>query len=295
MVEICVEEFESNKDLSKPDIIRKIESRVGSERKAFMAQSQEEGKKELEVSRVPFKPDIIKRIESTMASEGRRAFIVRRPDEAKMEPEVSKEPSKPNVSPQPDITEEDENMEASNRGKVSIDLGKEIESIAEPSKPDINKRMQSMETSESRKVFIVHGNDEEKKEAVAEFLTNMELEPVILHEQPNHAETLIEKFEHDSDVAFAIIILTGDDYGYPKGKPEESKPRPRQNVVFELGFLLGRLPGLRVCALHEDGLELPSEYQGAVFIPYDAGGVWKLLIARAMKTANIEIDLNRAI
>jgi len=319
MVEICIEEFESNRDLSKPDVIRKIESRVVSERKALMAQSQEEGKKELEVSGVPFKPDIIKRIESRMVSEGRRPFMVRRPDEAKMRPEVSKRmeaaagsesgkvypvpeddegKTRPEVSlepPKPGITEEIENTEASNTGKVSIDLGKEIELIAERSKPDINKRMESMEISESRKVFIVHGNDEEKKEAVAEFLTKMELEPVILHEQPNHAETLIEKFEQDSDVVFAIIILTGDDYGYPKGKPEESKPRPRQNVVFELGFLLGRLQGQCVCALYEEGLELPLDYQGAIFIPYDAGGIWKLLIGWAMKTANVEIDLNRAI
>jgi predicted nucleotide-binding protein len=107
--------------------------------------------------------------------------------------------------------------------------------------------------------------------------------------------TLIEKFEHYADVGFAIIILTGDDYGYPKGKPEESKPRPRQNVVFELGFLMGRFERHCVCALHEEDLELPSEYQGAVFIPYDAGGLWKLLMARTMKMANVPIDLNKAV
>jgi predicted nucleotide-binding protein len=289
MMEICIEEFELNKDSSKPDIIRKIESRVVSERQAFMAQSQEEGKKELELSKEPFKPDIIQRIENRMASEGRKAFIVRRPDEAKKEPEVSKEP------PKPGITEEIENTEASNTGKVSIDLGKEIELIAEPSKPDMNKRMESMETSESRKVFIVHGNDEEKKEAVAKFLTKMELEPVILHEQPGYALTLIDKFEHYADVVFAIIILTGDDYGYARGKPEESMPRPSQNVVFELGFLIGRLPEQCVCTLYEEGLEMPFDYKGAVFIPHDAGGIWKLLIARAMKTANLDLDLNRVV
>jgi predicted nucleotide-binding protein len=152
-----------------------------------------------------------------------------------------------------------------------------------------------MEKSESRRVFVVHGQEEEKKEAVAKFLGKLDLEPVILHEQPSHGVTLIEKFENYSDVVFAVIVLTGDDYGYPKGKPEESKPRPRQNVVFELGFLMGRFAGKRVYALHEEGLELPSDYQGLVFIPYDAAGIWKLLIARAMKTANIEIDLNKAV
>jgi predicted nucleotide-binding protein len=144
-------------------------------------------------------------------------------------------------------------------------------------------------------VFIVHGNDEEKKEAVATLLTQMELEPVILHEQPGHAMALIEKFEHYEDVVFAIIILTGDDYGYAQGKPEESKPRPKQDVVFDLGFLIGRFQGQHVCVLYEEGLEMPSDYEGAVFIPYDDGGIWKLLIARAMKAADLDIDLNKAV
>ena len=333
MLEICIEEFGLKNDSSKPDIIEKIKSRVASERKAFMAESQEEGKKDLGLGKEAFKPDIIKSVESGMASDGRKTLIVHGTGEAKKEPEFSQEPSESDRSkgievagaaedggistaqgddegtkqpeasqepPEPDITIGIENEEASDGGKVSIVPGteegkKEIAPIAEAIKPDLNKRMESMKTSESRKVFIVHGNDEEKKEAVATLLAKMELEPVILHEQPGHAVNLIEKFEHYGDVVFAIIILTGDDYGYAKGKPEESKPRPRQNVVFELGFLIGRFPGQHVCALHEEGLEMPSDYKGAVFIPHDAGGIWKLLIARAMKTANLDVDLNQAI
>lgn len=191
-------------------------------------------------------------------------------------------------------------METSASGKSPIapvqeKEKRELQVEKELSKPGVGKRIESMETLASRKVFMVHGQDEEKKEAVARLLTKLDLEPVILHEQPGQGMTLIEKFEHYTDVGFAVIILTGDDYGYPKGKPEESKPRPRQNVVFELGFLMGRFKRHCVCALHEEGLELPSEYQGAVFIPYDTGGLWKLLMARAMKMANVAIDLNKAV
>jgi hypothetical protein len=59
--------------------------------------------------------------------------------------------------------------------------------------------------------------------------------------------------------------------------------------------LIRRFPGQHFCAMHEEGLEMPSDYKSAVFIPHDTGGVWKLLIARAMKTANIDVDLNKAI
>jgi len=332
MLEICLEEFSSNKDSSKSEINEKIKNRVASERTAFMAQNQEEGKKELGLSKEPSKPNIVKGEEKEMVPEIRETLTVQGPDEAQKGPESTKGPSNPEVSkgvevaasenggvstaqgddegkkhpevnqesPNSDMTEEIEDTEASDGGKDSITPGfeeekKAVEPIPEAFKPDIDKRMESMKTSEGRKVFIVHGNDEEKKEAVATLLAKMDLEPVILHEQPGHAMALIEKFEHYGDVVFAIIILTGDDYGYAKGKPEESKPRPRQNVVFELGFLIGRFQGQHVCALHEEGLEMPPDYKGAVFIPYDAGGIWKLLVARAMKTANLNVDLNKAI
>jgi len=333
MLEICIEEFGLNKDSSAPDLIEKIKGRVTSERKAFMAQSQEVGKKEPGLSKKSSQPQIIKSIEGGITSESQKRFIVNGPDEAEKEPKSSQEQSEPDSKkevevkaapaegeiptvqgddggtkqpegsqepPTPDITIRIEREKASDGGKVSMVLGseeekKEVEPVAEAIKPDLNKWKESMKTSQSRKVFIVHGNDEEKKGAVASFLAKMDFEPVILHDQPGHALTLIDKFEHYADVVFAIIILTGDDYGYAKGKPEESKPRPRQNVVFELGFLIGRFPGQHVCALHEEGLEMPSDYKGAVFIPLDAGGIWKLLIARAMKTANLDVDLNKAI
>ena len=333
MLEICIEEFSSNKDSSKSEINEKIKNRVASEGKAFMAQNQEEGKKELRPSKEPSKPNIVKGGKREMVPEIRETLTIQGPGDAQRGPESSNGPSNPEVSkgvevrpasekgeastvpgddegknhpgvhqasPNSDVAAEIENTEASGRGKGSTAPGfeeekKAVELIAEEFNLDTVKRMGSMKTSEGREVFIVHGNDEEKKEAVAAFLTKMELEPVILHEQPGHAMALIEKFEHYGDVVFAIIILTGDDYGYAKGKPEESKPRPRQNVVFELGFLIGRFQGQHVCALHEEGLEMPSDYKGAVFIPFDAGGIWKLLIARAMKTANIDVDLNRAI
>ena len=66
---------------------------------------------------------------------------------------------------------------------------------------------------ESRRVFVVHGRDNSAKETVARFLGKLDLEPVILHEQPNQGRTVIEKFEDHADVAFAVVLLTPDDVG----------------------------------------------------------------------------------
>ncbi len=68
-----------------------------------------------------------------------------------------------------------------------------------------------------RKVFVVHGHDEEAKEKVARFLERLNLDPIILHEQPSADRTIIEKFEqYSGDVAFAVVLPTPDDVGAPK-------------------------------------------------------------------------------
>src|SRR5690606_627542 len=90
-----------------------------------------------------------------------------------------------------------------------------------------------------RKVFVVHGHEDGASEAVARFLEKLGLEAIILMEQANQGRTIIEKFEAHGDVGFAVVLLTPDDEGYAKGKPPQ--PRARQNVIFELGYFVGRL------------------------------------------------------
>ncbi|KKB60824.1 nucleotide-binding protein [Robbsia andropogonis] len=145
----------------------------------------------------------------------------------------------------------------------------------------------------SRKVFVVHGHDGEAREMVARFLKAMDFEPVILHEQPNQGGTVIEKFEANSDVGFAVVLLTPDDVGRSV-KEEEWKPRARQNVLLELGYFIGRLGRKHVCALKRGDVELPSDYVGVLWEKMDDGGGWKLSLARELKAAGLEVDLNRA-
>ncbi|MGF6264376.1 putative nucleotide-binding protein [Paraburkholderia youngii] len=145
----------------------------------------------------------------------------------------------------------------------------------------------------SRRVFVVHGHDGEARETVARFLKAMDFEPVILHEQPNQGGTVIEKFEANSEVGFAVVLLTPDDLGRSI-KEEELKPRARQNVLLELGYFIGHLGRDKVCALRRGEVELPSDYVGVVWEKMDDGGGWKLALARELKAAGHEVDLNKA-
>lgn len=143
----------------------------------------------------------------------------------------------------------------------------------------------------SRKVFVVHGHDDDAKEKTARFLERLGLEPIILHEQPSSGRTIIEKFEtYSGDVAFAVILLTPDDVGGTM--PTDLNPRARQNVVLELGYFIGRLGRSRVCALHKGQTELPSDYQGVLYIDFDAPGAWKAKLAQELVQAKLPIELS---
>ena len=68
----------------------------------------------------------------------------------------------------------------------------------------------------------------------------------------------------------------------------------RADRPLETGFLLGALRGARVCLLLPASASAPG-LDSLARIPLDAGGVWRLLLAREMKQAGLDIDLNKAL
>jgi predicted nucleotide-binding protein len=142
-------------------------------------------------------------------------------------------------------------------------------------------------------VFVVHGHDEAIKQSVARLLEKLGLQPIILHEKATEGRTIIEKLEYYSDVDFAVILLTPDDIGADKEYPSELKPRARQNVILELGFFLGRLGRNKVCPLYRGPMDLPSDYIGVGYILMDDTGAWKYELAKELKTAGFNVDMNK--
>lgn len=160
---------------------------------------------------------------------------------------------------------------------------------SEISKPNINN---------SKDVFVVHGHDEEIKQEVARFIGKFDLNPIILHEQTSEGMTIIEKIEAYSNVEYAIVLYTPCDIGYknivPKKEEQiDKRGRARQNVVFEHGYLIGKLGRKNVCALVKGEVEIPNDISGVVYIGYDTAGGWKLTVAKEMKKILSDINLNR--
>lgn len=150
---------------------------------------------------------------------------------------------------------------------------------------DIDNQNQSIGKDVSNRVFLVHGHDNELKESTARFLERIDLEPVILHEQTNKGRTIIEKFEEYSDVAFAVVQLTPDDFG----------KRARQNVIFEMGYFIGKLGRQNVVGLIKGNVEIPSDYSGVMYINVDEAGSWKYELAKEIKAAGLVIEISKIV
>jgi len=108
--------------------------------------------------------------------------------------------------------------------------------------------------------------------------------------------TVIEKFEDfASRAGFAVVLMTPDDIGYPVNKEEKRKYRPRQNVVLELGYFAARVGRSKTLVLTKGDVEMPSDILGLVYQAMDKDEGWKMRLARELKAAGFEIDLNRAV
>lgn len=156
-----------------------------------------------------------------------------------------------------------------------------------------NKTQNTKNNKKSKKVFIVHGHDTYVRNEVELFIRCIGFEPIILCKRADKGDTIIEKIEREAkDVCFAIVIYTSCDLGKDKNA-DDLKPRARQNVVFEHGFMCAHLGRKHVCALLEDGVEQPGDLQGVIYKPLDEGGVWKYQIADEMKAVGLDVDKNK--
>ncbi|MDN4083285.1 nucleotide-binding protein [Paenibacillus polymyxa] len=150
----------------------------------------------------------------------------------------------------------------------------------------------------SNKVFLVHGHDDGMKYNVARTLEKLNLEAIILHEMEDGGKTIIEKFEINAvQCNCAIVLLSPDDIAHPKTDSNSKKFRARQNVIFELGYFIGRLGRKKVLTLVKDDptdhLEIPSDFAGVVYTQYDDSSEgWKGKLVKALKSNGYNIDAN---
>ena len=125
------------------------------------------------------------------------------------------------------------------------------------------------------KVFIVHGHDSVAREQLELVVHKLGLDPFVLQNTGGSGLTIIEALENEigprsGAARFGIVLLTPDDIGYAKAAGDkEAQPRARQNVVLEMGMLISALGRKNVAILKKQHLEVPSDAQGILYIPFN--------------------------
>ena len=192
----------------------------------------------------------------------------------------------------PFIFNEDESSVRNISDRVFKECKSQLQEITSKSEaPTPNKPQTPMDKS---KVFIVHGHDDAAKEAVARFVEKIGFEAIILHEQASSGKTIIEKIEEYTNVGFGIVLYTPCDVGALQGQEKDDlKPRARQNVVFEHGYLIGKIGRENVCALVKGNIETPNDISGVVYIKMEGEKEWKYKVADEMKESGYNVDLTK--
>ncbi|WP_238916832.1 nucleotide-binding protein [Clostridium sp. YIM B02555] len=130
------------------------------------------------------------------------------------------------------------------------------------------------EIEKQTRIFIVHGHDTNSRTELELFLTKLGLESFVLQNSSGGGQTIIEVLESEigkqsTYQQFGIVLLTPDDEGYSIKEGDVAKrKRARQNAVLEMGMLISALGRKKVAILKKGDLEVPSDADGLLYIPY---------------------------
>jgi predicted nucleotide-binding protein len=146
-------------------------------------------------------------------------------------------------------------------------------------------------TAPAARVLVLSGADEDAGAVLSRYLEGAGAAPSIAAE-PRPGVSPVDRLKDSAD--FAVVVLSpstreGGGAG-GRGKRASGSLRPSPARMFELGYLVGRLGAKKVCALLPEGVELPFDVPGTAVVAFDAGGVWKSGLAKALESAGISIS-----
>ncbi len=147
--------------------------------------------------------------------------------------------------------------------------------------------------TDCKKVFIVCRKDEEAKQTVARFIEELGLEVIIIDEQPSGAKTRIEMLEtYSEDVGFTVVLLTPDSIDKSKTGLTKCNSRSSQDVILQLGFMMGKHGRNQICFLSRGEFDLPPSLDGVNPVMMDYNNGWKFDLLQEMKISGMFFDTN---
>jgi predicted nucleotide-binding protein len=142
-------------------------------------------------------------------------------------------------------------------------------------------------------IFVVHGDLSSAANTVTAFVEDLGIQLKPLPAAPDKGKGMVNSLEKNPDASFALMLLGQEDAVALRRSAADASAGVRSGIIFQLGYFVGRLGLKRVCVLYTGGAETFVSDHGVQFLPMDTGNGWQLLLARHLKRAGIEIDLNK--
>jgi hypothetical protein len=103
-----------------------------------------------------------------------------------------------------------------------------------------------------------------------------------------------EAYEQGPDASFALLLLSAEEAAALR-PATDGQPAAvcRADAAFQLGYFVGRLGAKHVFAIAPGAFEPFTGNHGLSCLPLDASHGWQLQLARHLRRAGIDIDLNR--
>jgi predicted nucleotide-binding protein len=130
----------------------------------------------------------------------------------------------------------------------------------------VNSELAAPAVEAPRRVFISHGRATDWREVQMFIERDIDIKTLELAQEPNKGLTVLGKLaEAAENCDSAVIVMTGDD------TDSDGQVRARENVMHEIGYFQGKYGLSRIVLLHEDGVNMPSNIHGLVYLSFPKG------------------------
>jgi predicted nucleotide-binding protein len=148
----------------------------------------------------------------------------------------------------------------------------------------------------AKPILFLHGRDESARQTVSRYFEAIGVAPLVLREATADAASAgAELANLSAQAKFAVVLLTPDEIGYRAGFTGEKRLRPAQTLVLELGYITAKLGADKILVLTEGNLDIAINVLGLNTVAIDQQEGWKMRLARELRSAGFQIDLNGAL
>lgn len=238
--------------------------------------------------------ELLETAESLESSEVKPAAAPVRDVKAEEVPKETVKTSKKKDSPpskaSPPVAEPKPDKTADSSPKKAAEKPKEKKPVGDANVPTSVKK-----SSAGVKVLLLHSGEDEMTVSVIDLLDKLAIDTVMPDASQETTAEYMGAIVAVPEVSFTIYLLNPDEKTLFPGLPGKiSKAKPRQDTVFELGLLVGKLGRDRVSVLFrkEKGIDIPDDFFGVNYVAFDAAGGWKINLIKLLKASGFEVDAN---